>query len=307
MEQKLVRALKSKSQIQIKYNDTERTIDPLYLLKYTNFLYVAGYCHYREEHRIFRLSRIQSCEVLGEEIQTSIVPFEQINIGVWSRSKVTVLQTVGGEILPPSKSSSVRQDPYDNPKPKMEYPKKVHFNKMEREGTCRSPMEEIVFTELDNDPSVGSFEVEPFKIPYVFKGRSSHYVPDVLVLYKNGRKELIEIKLSGDISFPKNQAKFMAGRDYAEKNNMHFVVRGIHGTSGPFHKIDELDWELAKDYKKSHTFPITPPMNNTSIRRNYQKTQTKTAITTLAEKKESGWGWIMWVIVALWILSSFVK
>lgn len=306
MKHKVVKALNSKKRLIIKYNETERKVDPLYLFKYANRLYFVGHCYYRKERRIFKLSRIQFCQVLDEPIQTHLISFSQIDVGRFERNKIVVLQEVGNEIAETSKSSSTQQV-HSSTKTKKEYPKKVFFKKMKTEGMCRSPLEEIVFKELDNDPAVDYFKVEPFKIPYKYYGHTHNYLPDVLVTYKNGRKELLEIKLSGDIFSPKNQAKFRAARTFAKEHNMHFIVRGVEGTSVSFQKSDVLDWEIAKEYKQSQTFPSKITTDHSRHQKKYPSNKIEITSNPVSKKEGGSWSWVIWVLVAFWILSSFAR
>jgi hypothetical protein len=47
---------------------------------------------------------------------------------------------------------------------------------------------------------------------------------DFLVGYRNGRKELIEIKPQFKLKEDKNKAKFKAATKYCKKNNIEFTV-----------------------------------------------------------------------------------
>lgn len=54
-----------------------------------------------------------------------------------------------------------------------------------------------------------------------------NYIPYLLIICKNGFKELAEIKLSSEISEFQNQQKFIAATKYAKDNNMKFIIRGM--------------------------------------------------------------------------------
>lgn len=129
--------------------------------------------------------------------------------------------------------------------------------------------EELVFKELERDIRVVSIDIEPLKIPYHFKGRQRNYIPDVLIEYKGGKRELMEIKLSGDIQAPMNQAKFRAAKEFFKDYGMTFTIRGLEGKSKKQKEWDDLDWEITKVIeKKTSSFNptySTPPSKTTYI------------------------------------------
>src|SRR5690348_5982431 len=66
-------------------------------------------------------------------------------------------------------------------------------------GTCTfgSSWEKAYFEYLDANVNVTSYSSEGLKIPYVSNkrtGKLRNYIPDLLVQYSDGRRELIEIK-----------------------------------------------------------------------------------------------------------------
>jgi len=87
----------------------------------------------------------------------------------------------------------------------------------------RSSYELSYFQYLDNNDNILEYDVEPFRIPYEFSG-SRNYIPDTLIIYNNGSRELVEVKPSALLSQPKNAAKIIAGRSYCDVNNIVFVV-----------------------------------------------------------------------------------
>jgi hypothetical protein len=95
---------------------------------------------------------------------------------------------------------------------------------------CRSPMEANAFEDLDYDPNVISYHPEPYKISYEYNGKSFKYVPDILIEYKNGSRELVEIKPIYDVGRARNIAKFKAAKDFAALHGYKFriwVMRGV--------------------------------------------------------------------------------
>ena len=110
--------------------------------------------------------------------------------------------------------------------PKKEgYPKYYRSPKiLKGDGKCRSAMEENVFNELDRDPDVVSYTPEPFRIPYEYDGKSFKYVPDILITYKNGSKELVEIKPIYEVGEERNMAKFLAARQFSQLYGYRFRI-----------------------------------------------------------------------------------
>jgi hypothetical protein len=58
----------------------------------------------------------------------------------------------------------------------------------------QSSYESVFERQLDNDDDVVTFTTEPLKIPYTHDERRKNYVPDFLVEYLDGKKEIIEVK-----------------------------------------------------------------------------------------------------------------
>lgn len=88
----------------------------------------------------------------------------------------------------------------------------------------RSSYEERYYTILDADDAVVGYEVEPFAIPFEFAGVTLNYVPDVLLLYGDGRRELVEVKPAALVTLPKNAAKLVAAGVYAGLAGVSFRV-----------------------------------------------------------------------------------
>lgn len=94
----------------------------------------------------------------------------------------------------------------------------------------RSGYELEVYKALDNIDDVMEYYVEPIKIGYLFEGKKHTYNPDLVIIYKNNRKEVWEIKPSNQTDLPKNNAKWVACNSYCESRGWKFVViteRGI--------------------------------------------------------------------------------
>lgn len=88
----------------------------------------------------------------------------------------------------------------------------------------RSGIECDVYELLEEDTEVLSFQPEPFKIPYCFRGKWHDYTPDLRVNYLGGQVAVWEIKPSTQTKYPKNKAKWAAMQEYANKLGWHFTV-----------------------------------------------------------------------------------
>lgn len=96
-------------------------------------------------------------------------------------------------------------------------------------GVCkfRSSWERAYFEYLDRSEDVVSFLSEELRIPYVSNkrtGKIRNYIPDLLVTYSDGHRELVEIKPKRRLDNPKNVKKFLAARSWCLQNSCSFVV-----------------------------------------------------------------------------------
>ena len=88
----------------------------------------------------------------------------------------------------------------------------------------RSSWELIALQALERTPSVSSFDVEPFSIPYLFEGCVKNYIPDILIHKGNQQSLLVEIKPEEFVQDPINIAKFTAAVEYCRIHNYRFEV-----------------------------------------------------------------------------------
>lgn len=88
----------------------------------------------------------------------------------------------------------------------------------------RSSWEHAALKALEQDPSVTSFDVEPFSIPYLFEGCVKNYIPDILVHKKDQQALLVEIKPKEFLQDPINIAKFSAAVEYCRIHNYRFEI-----------------------------------------------------------------------------------
>lgn len=80
---------------------------------------------------------------------------------------------------------------------------------------------ELKFLEsFEKSDEIVCFNRPSFHIPYTYKGIHRKYYPDVLIEYKNGLQELIEIKPIKFLRRPVVKAKALAARKYCKQNNL---------------------------------------------------------------------------------------
>lgn len=118
-------------------------------------------------------------------------------------------------------------DPITN-KIKKEKPKfkqgQYFSEKNKKSFTYRSGYELKVFEYLDEWKEILSWEAEPFGIPYVHEGEEKKYIPDIIVNYVNGKKEVWEIKPAKQTLYKKNKDKWIYANKICESRGWHFTV-----------------------------------------------------------------------------------
>lgn len=84
----------------------------------------------------------------------------------------------------------------------------------------RSSWELTVAQYLDQNPDVLSYEYESINIRYAVAGRYRTYTPDFLVLYKTGKKVIVEVKRADKLTDRKVIAKATATRKWLKENKL---------------------------------------------------------------------------------------
>jgi len=84
----------------------------------------------------------------------------------------------------------------------------------------RSGWEYTVALYLDQDANVLSYEYESIKIRYTVAGKYHDYYPDFLVLYKSGKKVIVEVKRADKLTDRKVIAKATATRKWLKENKL---------------------------------------------------------------------------------------
>lgn len=101
---------------------------------------------------------------------------------------------------------------------------KYQSSKSGKTFTYRSGMEKRTFELLDEYNEVLSYDSEPFQIDYIYRGQAHKYIPDILVHFMNGDKEIWEIKPSDQTNLEINQCKWAAAEDACKIRNWKFQV-----------------------------------------------------------------------------------
>lgn len=128
----------------------------------------------------------------------------------------------------------------------------------------KSSLEENAFRYADNNINVTKFSIEPFHIKYLKPtDRKIHrYYIDMFLEIKNELKFIVEIKSTSQTIPPKkpykktaksmrnyqralgtymvNRAKWLAAEEFAEKNDMRFIILTEKNTSDFFSRISTL-------------------------------------------------------------------
>jgi len=70
---------------------------------------------------------------------------------------------------------------------------------------------------MDEDVLISSYESEPWSLEYLWEGKVHRYVPDFLVHFVDGRKELREIGVKILKESERNQEKFVAAKGWVDE------------------------------------------------------------------------------------------
>lgn len=80
---------------------------------------------------------------------------------------------------------------------------------------------------LDANPNVSAFLYEKLAIPYLSNkrtGKVRNYLPDLLVTFVSGDRQLIEIKPKSKLNQVKVKKKTAAAKAWCKKNDVEFVI-----------------------------------------------------------------------------------
>jgi hypothetical protein len=104
---------------------------------------------------------------------------------------------------------------------------KFYSDKNQKEMLYRSSWECDLMKFLENSSDIERYEYETLVLPYrTVDGKLHHSIPDFLVYYKNGLKELIEVKpqFKIDGNYDNTVLKLQTYQDWAEQNGFDFQV-----------------------------------------------------------------------------------
>jgi len=101
-----------------------------------------------------------------------------------------------------------------------------HFysNKNKRKMFYRSSYELQAYKILEQMSMVEKYIYEPFSIGYFIEGKRYIYHPDLLVIYKNGEKQVLEIKPQKELDDIVNIKKFEGAKNFCLDKNMSFSI-----------------------------------------------------------------------------------
>jgi hypothetical protein len=71
---------------------------------------------------------------------------------------------------------------------------------------------------------VTSYERCPYVVDYEYEGSTHKYIPDIVITYDDGRREIIEIKPEYQLKYDRNIAKIDAAQNYFGKLDIPFSI-----------------------------------------------------------------------------------
>jgi hypothetical protein len=100
-----------------------------------------------------------------------------------------------------------------------------YSEKNQKDLYYRSSYELKAYQMLEQMSLVNIYETEPFRIPYKdMKGVTRNYIPDILIIYEDGMRELVEVKPENLLKDETIQIKTESAKQYCKANNMSFNI-----------------------------------------------------------------------------------
>ena len=96
--------------------------------------------------------------------------------------------------------------------------------KMKRAIWWESQIERDYIYLLEFDPDVLFYKEQPFRIRYTYADSQHHYTPDFLVLRKDGRKQLVEVKPEEKMAKDENVLLFHIIFPICQQQGYEFVI-----------------------------------------------------------------------------------
>lgn len=166
-----------------------------------------------EEGREYIICPLERCKAPVRDIRMHFKakhPYDQLPKKGMMRAIVWKdISTKGGK--PKTKKVNFKEGSYTSSKMKMDF-------------KYRSGYEETVYECLDSWHEILAFEPEPFEVSYIFEGKAHKYIPDIIVTFIDGHKEVWEIKPVSQTDLPKNKAKWDYARDFCKARGWKFEV-----------------------------------------------------------------------------------
>jgi len=101
----------------------------------------------------------------------------------------------------------------------------IHLSRLNKDIWFRSSYEETALQLFDEIVMIRQLDAEKVFIPYIKDDNTKHfYVMDYTLYLSNGNKVLVEIKPKNRMTDRVNVLKFAAAKQYAEENNVTFIV-----------------------------------------------------------------------------------
>lgn len=133
----------------------------------------------------------------------------------------------------------------------------------------RSGWELVVCKYLDADNEVSSYQYETIKIPYLSptKYKPRFYIPDFIVLYRDGTTKIIEVKRKNQLSNIWVKAKAKAAMSWCEKQNVKTTYEfWTDDIVLPLKKMFEEKEKPKKESENASTKPSTKPRKRTKTK-----------------------------------------
>lgn len=311
-------AILNRKQVHMHYNSKDRIIEPAHMFTYQKSYYSVAYCCYRNEWRVFKISRIKDARILPSASIRAPITWRQVVLeGIEKHKAHLVVSFIVKIEIPKLNEKKEAQSPPDwSPKKvslktvnqietlppvatqlSAEFPKEIRLEKMEKEALCPSPLEEDIYQSINRNSDVVKFLVEPFAIPYLFDDSIHYYTPDALVFYKEGNPSLVEVKLAGEIHTTVNQAKFKAAYTFAKEEGWDFCIMGIESFTSFLDSKNRQRFRWGEPLQKTKLEPFDPM--------SFIAAASSTSNKSKPSKQGSpsyGWFWLVFIILILLML-----
>jgi hypothetical protein len=113
--------------------------------------------------------------------------------------------------------------------------------KMKKQFHYRSGYEKTVYECLDLLPEVVGYDVEPFRIQYLHKGEEHEYIPDIIVTYSDGKREVWEVKPASQTILEININKWNAAARACDARGWEFIVMTEQGIEKLKNRVRRLN------------------------------------------------------------------